>query len=172
MRHLDDFTVDYFAVGEDSQRFLDMMREFEKREKKTFSIANNVYFGRLHVGVYIVEEEENPALVLWMVLHGEESVDAMLENGMNFGQTARFEELDLVRTFKNVKASLVSADQIDSDFPMIITGPDSVICFVDFEEVKALNRDELSKIIVREYVKKLFGVEKDFTIRTDDMSIF
>ncbi len=172
MKHLDDFTVDYLAIDEGSNKFLELLKKFESETNKTFSLGNNSCFGRLHVSVYTVQENEKPTLLLWVLLHGDEAFDALIENGVNFGETDLLRKLDFIRVFKDVRASLISADEVDSDFPMIINGVDSVICFVNFEDVRAMNRNELSKVIVKEYVRRVFGIDKEFTVRTDDMSVF
>ncbi|AEH50436.1 hypothetical protein [Pseudothermotoga thermarum] len=172
MKQLDDFTVDYMAIGEDSQRFLDLIKQFETEVGKAVQISNNPYFGRLHVNVYVLEKDEYPTLIAWLVFHGEEAFDRLLENGASFGETKPLKELELVESFKNVKTSLLSLDEVDDETKMIIIGPDSVTCFVEFDRVKSMTRDQLAKLIVANYVKKVFGVENEYMVRTDDISLF
>ncbi len=163
MTYLDEMTIEYFQNTEQAKSFYNTLQSMEKQMNKPLKLSNNEYFGRIHATVYTLQEDEQfPSLSVLLVLHGENVIDLLGKTGADFTQTERLENLDFVKNFSQMYASLVDLSIIESEFALIDKGTDGIICLVKFSQIRQTNQEKLAQLIVREYVKTHFDVDGDY----------
>ncbi len=171
MRHIDDFTIDYFHDSQEAIKLYETIQNLEKDLSLTLKIGNNEYFGSINVAVYTIEDEKNfPSLVALIALHGENAIDTLTESGADFSQTGLLEELSFTKNFSKHLATLIWLDSLEEDFPMIELG-DSVICITKYSDIKQINQQKLAEKIVQEYAKRHFSVERNYTVKVQTSSL-
>ncbi|ABV34219.1 MULTISPECIES: hypothetical protein [Pseudothermotoga] len=165
MRHIDDFTIDYFHDSQEAMKLYETIQNLEKDLSITLKIGNNEYFGNINVAAYTVENEnEFPSLTALIALHGESTINTLTEKGADFSETSLLGELSFIKNFSKHLATLIWLDSLEEDFALIELG-NGVICITKYSDIKNINQEELAKKIVREYAKRHFGAERNYTVK-------
>lgn len=163
MNYLDEMTIDYFQNTEQAKNLYDTLQGIEKQMSKPLKVANNEYFGKVHATVYTLEDQEEfPSLAVLLFLHGEEAIDLLGNTGADFAQTEKLANLDFVKNFAQLYASLVDLNTIESEFAVINRGIDDIICLVRFSQISKMNQEQLAQTIVKEYVKTHFDTDMQY----------
>lgn len=168
MNYLDEMTIEYFQNTEQAKNLYDTLQKVEKQMNKPLKLANSEYFGKIHATVYTLEDQEEfPSLSVLLVLHGEDVIDLLGKTGADFAQTEKLGNLDFVKNFSQIYASLVDLNLIESDFAIIDKGIDDIICLTKFSLVKQINQEKLAQLIVNEYLRTHFDMnnECEYTIK-------
>lgn len=161
MTLLDNFTVHYRNENITDQQ----LAQVTPFEGPSF---NSPHFGTFNVCLYTYEGE-SPKMLLSLVIFGEESLEGFFNEGVEFGKVKNFDEIKFIR--KNDKITILDVTLLGDELTIFQNGPRELVCLMAYEKIKLLNREQLAKLLIKEYFKRFYNYEAEYRVMIKDDSI-
>lgn len=161
MTLLDNFTVHYRKENITDQQIAQAI----SFEGPSF---NSPHSGVFNVCLYTYEGE-SPKMLLSLALFGEESLEGFFSEGVEFGKVKNFDEIRFLG--REDKIAILDVTLLSDELTILQNGPRDLVCLVAYEKVKLLNREQLAKLLVKEYFKRFYNYEAEYRVMVKDDSI-
>lgn len=161
MTLLDNFTVHYQNENVANQQLL----QTSFLEGPSF---NSLDSGTFNVCLYTYEGEP-PKMLISLAVFGEESLEDFFSEGVEFGKVKNFGEINFLE--KRGKVAILDVTLLNDELTIFQNGPRELVCLMAYEKIRILNREQLAKLLVKEYFKRFYNYEAEYRVMIKDDSI-